>query len=333
MVDPVKIEAVSKWSAPTNVTEIRSFLGLVGYYRRFVEGFSSLAAPLTALTKKDKKFEWTDKCERSFQELKQRLTSAPILALPLEEKGFIVYCDASKIGLGAVLMQGDKLDLELITGQVSALTLQPTIFYGIKGSQELDPTLVKLKEEVREGKNNEFQISSDGILHFKGRLCIPKDPELREQILLEAHTTPYSWKWEQITMDFVVGLPKTTKSHDAIWVIVDRLTKSAHFIPIKMTYSLEQLAELYVREIVRLHGVPKAIISDRDARFSSKFWKSVQQAMGTKLNFSTAFHPQTDGQTERTNQTLEDMLRACVLEFKELKFNKIFQVRNYYTNC
>ena len=83
-----------------------------------------------------------------------------------------------------------------------------------------------------------------------------------------------------------------------------------------MTYSLEQLAELYVREVVRLHGVPKAIISDRNARFTSKFWRSVQQAMGTKLNFSTAFHPQTDGQTERTNQTLEDMLRACVLEFK-----------------
>ena len=117
-------------------------------------------------------------------------------------------------------------------------------------------------------------------------------------------------------MDFVVGLPKTTKGHDAIWVIVDRLTKSSHFIPIKMTYSLEQLADLYVQEVVRLHGIPKSIISDRDARFTSKFWRGVQQAMGTKLNFSTAFHPQTDGQTERTNQTLEDMLRACVMEFK-----------------
>ena len=117
-------------------------------------------------------------------------------------------------------------------------------------------------------------------------------------------------------MDFAVGLPKTTKNHDAIWVIVDRLTKSAHFIPIKMTLSLEQLAELYVQEIVHLHGVLKPIISDRDARFTSKFWKGVQRAMRTKLNFSTAFHPQRDGQTERTNQTLEDMLHACVLEFK-----------------
>lgn len=108
-VDPVKIEAVSKCSAPTTVTEICSFLGLAGYYRRFVEGFSSLAAPLTALTKKEKKFDWTDKCEQSFQELKRRLTSAPILVLPSDNEEFIVYCDASKIGLGAVLMQQGKV--------------------------------------------------------------------------------------------------------------------------------------------------------------------------------------------------------------------------------
>ena len=124
------------------------------------------------------------------------------------------------------------------------------------------------------------------------------------------------WKWEQIAMDFVVGLPKTTREHDAIWVIIDRLTKSAHFLPIKMTYSLEQFAEIYVREIVRLHGVPVSIISDRDSRFTSSFWKSVHRAMGTNLKFSTAFHPQTDGQTERTIQTLEDMLRACTLDFQ-----------------
>ena len=103
-VDPAKIEAVSKWLAPTNVTKIRSFLGLAGYYQRFVEGFSSLPAPLTALTKKGKKYEWTEKCEESFQELKRRLTSAPILTIPNGEEGFVIYNDASKIGLGAVLM-------------------------------------------------------------------------------------------------------------------------------------------------------------------------------------------------------------------------------------
>ena len=108
-VDPAKIEAVSKWPAPTNVTEIRSFLGLASYYRRFVEGFSSLAAPLTALTKKGKKYEWTEKCEESFQELKRRLTSAPILTIPNGEEGFVIHSDASKIGLGAVLMQNGKV--------------------------------------------------------------------------------------------------------------------------------------------------------------------------------------------------------------------------------
>ena len=124
------------------------------------------------------------------------------------------------------------------------------------------------------------------------------------------------WKWEQITMDFVVGLPRTTSGNDAIWVIVDRLTKSAHFIAIKVTYSVEKLAELYVSQIVRFHGVPKSIISDRDGRFTSRFWASVHGAMGSKLKFSMAFHPQIDGQSERTIQTLEDMLRSCVLDFK-----------------
>ena len=124
------------------------------------------------------------------------------------------------------------------------------------------------------------------------------------------------WKWEKITMDFVTGLPWTQRQHDAIWVIVDRLTKSAHFLPINVEDSLEKLAQLYVDEIVRLHGVPVSIVSDRDPKFTSRFCPSLQAALGTRLHFSTAFHPQTDGQSERTIQTLEDMLRACVMEFK-----------------
>ena len=124
------------------------------------------------------------------------------------------------------------------------------------------------------------------------------------------------WKWEQVTMDFVSGLPKTVRGCDSIWVIIDRLTKSAHFLPVRVTYTLDKLAEIYVREIVRLHGVPKSIVSDRDSRFTSKFWKSLQNALGTRLKFSTAFHPQTDGQSERTIQTLEDMLRAYALDFQ-----------------
>ena len=117
-------------------------------------------------------------------------------------------------------------------------------------------------------------------------------------------------------MDFVVGLPRTPSGKNSIWVIVDRLTKSAHFLPVNNTDSLGKLTRLYVKEIVRLHGIPKSIVSDRDLRFTSQFWKSLQAALGTKLKFSTAYHPQTDGQSERTIQTLEDMLQACVMEFQ-----------------
>lgn len=123
------------------------------------------------------------------------------------------------------------------------------------------------------------------------------------------------WKWERITMDFITKLPKTSSGYDSIWVIVDRLTKSAHFIPIKETYKMEQLTRLYVKEIVSRHGAPISIISDRDGRFTSNFWQSLQDAFGTNLDMSTTYHPQTDGQSERTIQTLEDMLRACIIDF------------------
>ncbi|KAL5540955.1 hypothetical protein UlMin_044247 [Ulmus minor] len=124
------------------------------------------------------------------------------------------------------------------------------------------------------------------------------------------------WKWDHITMDFVTDLPKMPSGYDAIWVVVDRLTKSAHFIPIKVTYKLDKLSRLYVDWIVRLHGVPITIVSDRDPRFTSRFWKSLQKTLGTELHFSTAFHPQTDGQSERVIQILEDMLRAYITDFK-----------------
>ncbi|GJW66565.1 putative reverse transcriptase domain-containing protein [Tanacetum coccineum] len=124
-----------------------------------------------------------------------------------------------------------------------------------------------------------------------------------------------TWKWERITMDFVTKLPKTSSGHDTIWVIVDRLTKSAHFIPTRETDSMETLTRLYIKEIVSWHGVPISIISDRDSHFTSRFWQSMQNALGTQLDMSTTYHPETDGQSERTIQTLEDMLRACVIDF------------------
>jgi transposase InsO family protein len=116
-------------------------------------------------------------------------------------------------------------------------------------------------------------------------------------------------------MDFIVGLPRTQKGNDSIWVIVDRLTKVSHFLPVRTDYGVSRLAELYVDNILKLHGAPRSIVSDRGPQFTAQFWKSLHASMGTKLNYSTTFHPQTDGQIERVNQVLEDLLRACVLTY------------------
>ncbi|KAL0544333.1 hypothetical protein IC582_019446 [Cucumis melo] len=489
-VDPAKIEAVTGWTRPSTVSEVRSFLGLAGYYRRFVENFSRIATPLTQLTRKGVPFVWSKACEDSFQTLKQKLVTAPVLTVPDGSGSFVIYSDASKKGLGCVLMQQGKVvayvsrqlksheqnypthDLELaavvfalkicrhylygekiqiftdhkslkyfftqkelnmrqrrwlelvkdydceilyhpgkanvvadalsrkvshsaalitrqaplhrdlqraeiavsvgaVTMQLAQLTVQPTLRQRIIDAQSNDPYLVEKRGLAEAGQTAEFSLSSDGGLLFERRLCVPSDSAVKTELLSEAHSSPFSmhpgstkmyqdlkrvywwrnmkrevaefvskclvcqqvkaprqkpagllqplsipeWKWENVSMDFITGLPRTLRGFTVIWVVVDRLTKSAHFVPGKSTYTASKWAQLYMSEIVRLHGVPVSIVSDRDARFTSKFWKGLQTAMGTRLDFSTAFHSQTDGQTEHLNQVLEDMLRACALEF------------------
>nr|GFC78393.1 Gag protease polyprotein [Tanacetum cinerariifolium] len=154
-------------------------------------------------------------------------------------------------------------------------------------------------------------------------LVVPNDVSLREALLTEAHSSPFSVH---------PGLPQTQRRHDAIWVVVDRLTKSAHFLPIRKDYSVSRLAEIFQQEIIRLHGTPSAIVSDRDQRVASHFWKGLQKAWGTRLKFSTAFHPQTDGQSERTIQTLEDMLRSCALKWTDNWDDYICLVEFAYNN-
>nr|GEV40080.1 putative reverse transcriptase domain-containing protein [Tanacetum cinerariifolium] len=210
-------------------------------YRSAPSEMKELSGQLKELQDKGEAQEFT------FQTLKDKLCNALILALPDGPKDFVVYCDASRLGLGCVLMQ-----------------------------REL------------------FSDYDCEICYYSGKANVVADA---------------------LTMDFVTKLPRTS-GHDTIWVIVDRVTKSAYFLPMREYYKIDRLARLYLNEIVARHGMPISIISDRDSRFTSRFWQSMQEALGTRFDMSTAYHPQNDGQSERTIKTLEDMLRACILDFK-----------------
>jgi hypothetical protein len=140
-----------------------------------------------------------------------------------------------------------------------------------------------------------------------------KDEHRHPTSLLQPLPIP-EWKWEVVTMDFITKLPRTNKQHDSIMVVVDKLTKAAHFIPVKLTHKETNVVDIYMREVARLHGIPKTIVSDRDPKFTSKFWKGLFKGFGTNLNFSTTYHPESDGKTERVNQVIEDMLRMYVMD-------------------
>ncbi|XP_042426166.1 uncharacterized protein LOC122014037 [Zingiber officinale] len=235
-MDPQKIEAVTSWEQPKSVQEIRSFLGLAGYYRRFVEGFSSIALSLTQLTRKGVKFCWTESCETSFQELKRRLVSAPILVLPSGDDGFVLYTNASLQGLGAVLMQHGRVvsyasrkanvvadalsrksrgvlachrvmvtelvqkfsELGLVEqgqterGILLSMVAQSPIVERIKEAQAIDQHLQFLCSRIIPEQQTGFSCDGNGILYFRGRLCVPELPSLREDLLQEAHRSRFA---------------------------------------------------------------------------------------------------------------------------------------------
>ncbi|GJT70813.1 putative reverse transcriptase domain-containing protein [Tanacetum coccineum] len=327
-IDPVKVEAIRNWSAPTIPKEVRQFLGLADNTEELSRVFSLISKPLTKLTQKNKKYEWGTEEDEAFQTLKQKLCSAPILALPEGNENFIVYCNASHKGYGDVLMQREKViayasrqlkkheenytthDLELGV-VVFALRLWRHYLYGTKTDA--------MKEENVKAENLGrlikpiFETRSDGIQCFEGQFGLPMLSTKKPSYYF-TNLNP-TVEVGEITVDFRLRTPRPKWFYDSIWVIVDRLTKSAHFLPMKKTDSIEKLAQLYLKEIVCKHGVPTSIISDRDSLFTSRFWKSLQEAMGTQLDMSTAYHPEIDGQSERTIQMLEDMLRAYVIDF------------------
>ncbi|GJV72855.1 putative reverse transcriptase domain-containing protein [Tanacetum coccineum] len=267
---------------------------------------------MTNLTQKKVKFDWGDKQEAAFQLLKEKLCSAPILALPEGAENFIVYCDVLHKGLGAVLMQIEKAisyesrqlkiheknyithDLEL-GAVVFALNIWRHYMNGTKCTVFTDHKSLQHildQKELNMRQRPDALSRKEQIKPLRVRaLVMTIGLDLPKQIL-KARTEARK--------------PENFKAEDV---------GSAHFLPMKETDSMERLTRLYMKEVVTRHGIPVSIICDRDGRFTSNFWRSFQKALGTQLDMSTAYHPQTDGQSERTIQTLEDMLRACVIDF------------------
>ena len=440
---------------------------MAGYCRRFIQDFSKITKPMTKLLEKGREFKWSDECQASFEELRNKLTSAPILVLPDITQSFDIYCDASRQGLGCVLMQGGKVvsyasrqlrkhevnypthDLELAAvvhalkiwrhylmghrceiytdhkslkyiftqtdlnlrqrrwlelikdydvginyhpgkanvvadalsrkrhcntmtvrelppelckeferlklcmvnnAEAVVMEVDSTLEEEIRKGQLEDERIKEIKQLIRDNKTSDFSEDTRGTLWLGKRICVPDIKHIQDLILREAHDLAYSihpgstkmyqdlktrywwhgmkrdvaeyvalcdtcqrvkaehqrpagllqplkipeWKWEEIGMDFIVGLPRTQSGYDSIWVVVDHLTKVAHFIPVKMTYTEAKLVELYMTRIVCLHGIPKKIVSDRGPQFTSKFWEKLHESLVTRLNFNLAYHPQTD---------------------------------------
>lgn len=458
--DPAKVDAVLNWPVPSNVKELRSFLGLAGYYRRFVRHFAIIAKPLTALLKKGVFYVWTQDQEISFNTLKQAVISAPVLALPNFNQPFAIETDACKNGVGAVLLQnGHPLafiskplgvktqglstyekeylailvaveqwrayllhgEFVIYTDQKSLVHLneqrlntpwQQKVFTKLLGLQYkivykqghenrvadalsrrqhaitlhalsvcspqwtrlvmdgylLDPSVKNLlsKLAVDQDAVPHFTLQ-EGLLKFKGRIWVGNNHTLQQSILSALHSSAigghsgiavtyrrlkqlFAWPnmkksviqfiaacatcqqakpervkypgllqplpvpsgaWQTITMDFVEGLP-VSGGKNCILVVVDKFSKFGHFVPLKHPFTAAVVAKAFMQHIYRLHGMPSAMVSDRDKIFTSQLWKSLFTLAGVSLNMSSSYHPQSDGQTERVNQCLETFLRCFV---------------------
>ncbi|KAE8662634.1 cytochrome P450 78A7-like [Hibiscus syriacus] len=456
LMDRNKIKAITEWEPPTKVSEMRSFLGLVNYYRRFIQGYSARASPLTDLLKKGKVWEWSEQCQKAFENLKAAVSQEPVLALPDFTMPFEVHTDASDFAIGGVLMQeghpiafeSRKLNdterrytvqekemtaiihclrvwrhyllgahftiktdnvvtsyfqtqkklspkqarwqdflaefdytLEYKPGKanvvadalsrkakLAAISLaKGTVLERIKEGLEQDPMARELVKLASDGKTQRFWVE-DGLLYTKGRrIYVPKWDNLRRDLVKECHDTKwaghpgqkctmalletaYYWPhmkdsvelyvktclvcqqdkvenrqptglleplpvpqrpWDAITLDFISALPKS-EGYGSIMVVVDRFSKYGTFIPCPKDCTAEEAARAFFKNVVKHWGLPRSIISDRDPRFTGRLWTELFKLLGIELNFSTSFHPQTDGQTERVNSLLECYLRHFV---------------------
>lgn len=493
-MDPVKIEGVSKWPTPSNVTEVQSFLGFTNFYRRFIRDFAGIAKPLHELARKDTPWTWTQRQQEAFDSLKHSITSSPVLIFPQDNKPYRLEADSSNYATGAVLSQegedgkwhpigfysrslstvernydihdkemlaimrsleeyrhllegtqhefeiwtdhknleyfmsakklnrrqarwslylsrfnfklmhrpgtkslkpdalsrrpdhgrgeNDNEDVTLLKPEffrVNALRQGHALLTGqenellrkIRASKDYDENVVKAVEELRKTPHRRLEgdewSEEQGLILFRGKVYVPKDMDLRRKIVEAHHDTPLAghpgrWKtlelisrnywwpglsryvasylkgcdrcnrtktfpakpsgklvptqiptdvWQIISLDLITGLPQS-QGYDAILVIIDRLSKLLHAIPTNDTISAEGVARMFRDHVWRHHGLPEQVISDRGSQFVSGFMKELYNMLGIKMAASTAYHPQTDGQTERANQEIEQYLRLFV---------------------
>jgi hypothetical protein len=477
--DPGKVQAVQQWPTPTNTKQVRGFLGLTGYYRKFIKNYSLISRTLSNLLKKDTLFQWTPTHQAAFDHLKQLMLEAPVLALPDFQLPFTVETDACKRGVGAVLMQKghpvaylskalgpvaqsmstyekeclaillavdkwrsylqhapftiitDHRSLVHLSDQKLTSEMQQKAFIKLMGLQyklvyrkgrensaadalsrlpfenELyaislcrpkwiesimdgytaDEKAKKLLQELSLSSPNKHGYSlHQGLIRYKDRVWLGDNTEAHKAILLSLHDSGvgghsgflgtyqrikalFAWPkmkehikqyvqqcttcqqaksehvripgllsplpipteaWSTISMDFIDGLPKSGQ-YDCILVIIDKYTKYGHFIPLSHPFTALTVAQKYIDTIYRLHGLPSVVISDRDPLFTSKLWQELFRLSDTKMNMSSAHHPQTDGQTEKLNQCLETYLR-CSVHASPKKWAQWLPLAEYWYN-
>nr|GEV75934.1 hypothetical protein [Tanacetum cinerariifolium] len=338
-VDPAKVEAINSWATLTTPTEVRKFLRFDGYYRRFIEALPEGMKDFIMYYDASLKGYGVVLMQREKKELNLRQQRWIEL---LSDYDCEIRYHPRKTNVVADALSQKERDKPLC---VQALMM--TIY------SHLPKQIREAQEEAMKGENVKaenlgrwikpiFEFHPDGTRCFGNCIWLTLFGGLRDLPNMKADIATYVskcltfakvkaehqrpsgllqqleilvWKWERITMEFVSGLPRTPSGYDTLWVMVDRLTKSAHFLLMKKMDSMEKLTRLYLKKIMCRHGVLVSIISDRDNHFTTRFWRSLQEALGTNLDMSTAYHPQTDGQSDRTIQMLEDMLRACVIDF------------------
>ncbi|GKA36214.1 retrovirus-related pol polyprotein from transposon 17.6 [Tanacetum coccineum] len=362
-MDPKKISGVREWHVPQSQRQVRGFLGLAGYYQRFIKGYATLAVPLTDLLRNDG-FKWEDREYEAFEALKQRLSDAPVLGLPDFNKACIVETDASGDGIGAVLLQDNhhlcyKWRQYLLGRRFIIRTDHKSIKELLR---QVIQTPIQQKVEAKVSAITgisqysycgtwgikKMLVSLLGLFYWKG-MCKSVEDYIKNCLVCQQ--TKYSTQasggylqplpmptamWEDVSMDFITGMP-LSKGFSVLIVVVDRFSKYAHFAALPTNFNAHKVAEVFVEAVVKHHGIPKTIVSDRDPIFVSKFWTQLFKLSGTQLNHSTAYHPQTDGQTEVVNRGLEHYLRAMVTNQPDhwvrfLSWAKYCYNTNYHNN-